>query len=87
MTNSIRPRLVNVREVEVHRLARVKETLPGTDSGLRPGDFPLGSVQSRAVTRAELEHRQKQKEEADNVIRVRIIAVGSGEVIELWPRR
>src|SRR5579862_2646077 len=29
--------------------------LPGTDSELRPGDFPLGSLESRAAARAKLD--------------------------------
>jgi hypothetical protein len=30
--------------------------LPATDSEARPGDFPLGSIESRAAARAKLEH-------------------------------
>ena len=31
--------------------------LPATDSGPNPGDFPIGSLQSRAAARAMLERR------------------------------
>jgi hypothetical protein len=34
---------------------REKPSLPATDSELRPGDFPLGSIESRAAARAKLE--------------------------------
>jgi hypothetical protein len=37
--------------------------LGATDSGPRPGRFPLGSVQSRAAARAMLEARDANKEE------------------------
>ena len=35
---------------------RDKSRLPATESGPRPGDFPLGSVESRAVARALADH-------------------------------
>ena len=35
---------------------REKASLPATDSEARPGDFPLGSLESRAAARAKLEH-------------------------------
>jgi hypothetical protein len=35
--------------------------LPATNSGLRPGDFPVGSVESRAAARALAEHRQSHE--------------------------
>ncbi len=54
--------------------------LPATDSTLGPGDFPLGSLESRAATRAMLENAEREPRE---VLRVRIIQVGSDEPPEI----
>jgi hypothetical protein len=35
--------------------------LPVTNSGARPGDFPLGSLQSRAAARAMMERKQDEE--------------------------
>jgi hypothetical protein len=37
--------------------------LPATDSGMRPGCFPLGSAQSRAAARSLLEARKASEDE------------------------
>ena len=38
---------------------RVKSPLPATDSAPKPGDFPLGSVESRAAARAHVQQSIK----------------------------
>lgn len=38
-----------------------ERSLPATDLALRPGDFPVGSPQSRAAARAVLEKRRRPK--------------------------
>ncbi len=43
--------------------------LGATDSGIKPGCFPLGSAQSRAAARAQLEQRFAGREKCDVVIR------------------
>ena len=48
--------------------------LPVTNSGPKPGDFPIGSVESRAAARALAEH----KTEVKKVLRV--------EVEHMWER-
>jgi hypothetical protein len=35
-----------------------KKTLPATTLGAKPGDFPVGSLESRAAARAMLHHSQ-----------------------------
>jgi len=42
---------------------------PATDSGPRPADFPLGSVESRAAVRAMLNRRATQDEKAPTIYR------------------
>lgn len=49
--------------------------LPATDSVPKPGDFPLGSPQSRAASRALLERIEQGSEK----IRVVIEYIGSPE--------
>jgi len=39
--------------------------LGATDSGVRPGGFPLGSTQSRAAARASLESRYAERRRID----------------------
>jgi hypothetical protein len=41
--------------------AKGRSPVPATDSTLRPGDFPLGSPQSRAAARALLEEHKRPK--------------------------
>jgi hypothetical protein len=48
---------------------RKEPPLPATDSGLKPGDFPVGSLESRAVARTMLERQ-------DEVIGTRVIDLG-----------
>jgi hypothetical protein len=45
---------------EAMKNQRQTGTLPATDLGLRPGDFPLGSIESRAAMRVRVEAEQKQ---------------------------
>jgi hypothetical protein len=40
---------------------------------LKPGDFPLGSRESRAIARAQLERAER---EPTQVLRIRVIHVG-----------
>jgi hypothetical protein len=47
-------------------------SLIGMDSGPQPGDFPIGSIESRAAARAKLEHIESNPGE---VIRVRIVHI------------
>lgn len=49
--------------------------VPDTDSGLRPGDFPVGSLESRAAARSMLRRIQ---ENPGAVLRVRIVHIGCG---------
>ena len=42
--------------------AKESPKLPVTRQGLRPGDFPLGSAQSRAAARAQLKNKQEEEE-------------------------
>ena len=44
-----------------------KPSLPATDSTPRPGDFPIGSIESRAAARARLEHTKDNPGEVDHV--------------------
>jgi hypothetical protein len=48
-------------------------SLIGMDSGPQPGDFPVGSIESRAAARAKLEHIESNPGE---VIRVRVVHIG-----------
>ena len=43
--------------------------VPETDSGLRPADFPLGSVESRAAVRAMIDRRAAQHEKQADIYR------------------
>lgn len=43
--------------------------LGATDSGVRPGEYPLGSAQSRAAARALLASRLEGRERVDFVVR------------------
>jgi hypothetical protein len=45
-------------------------TLPATNSGPRPGDFPLGSAKSRAAARALLRNQQASKPRIEIVTNV-----------------
>jgi hypothetical protein len=45
-------------------------TLPATNSGPRPGDFPLGSAESRAAARALLWNQQASKPRIEIVTNV-----------------
>ena len=45
---------------ETMKNQRQTGTVPATDFGLRPGDFPLGSIESRAAMRLRVEAEQKQ---------------------------
>jgi hypothetical protein len=47
-----------------------KRSLPATNSGLIPGDFPLGSVESRAAARAMIERGK------ETGVRLRMILIG-----------
>ncbi len=38
-----------------------RPVLPATDSGPKPGDFPIGSIESRAIARALVDGRVKAK--------------------------
>ena len=44
-------------------------SLPATDSGPRPADFPLGSIESRAAVRAVINRRAGQDEKAAAIYR------------------
>ncbi len=59
---------------------RQRPLLPATDSTLGPGDFPLGSLESRAATRAMLENAGREPRE---VLRVKIISMGSDKPPEI----
>ena len=48
---------------------RKEPLLPATDSGPKPGDFPVGSLESRAAARTMLERQ-------DEAIEMRIIDLG-----------
>jgi hypothetical protein len=50
--------------------------LPATHSGLRPSDFPLGSMESRAAARAMLSARSEQPQEV-----LRLVVTGTWEPI------
>jgi hypothetical protein len=52
---------------------RKEPSLPATDSGPKPGDFPVGSLESRATARAMLERQ-------DEVIAIRVIDCRSDHV-------
>ena len=45
-------------------------TLPATNAGPRPGDFPLGSAKSRAAARALLRNQQASKPRIEIVTNV-----------------
>ena len=45
-------------------------TLPATNSGPRPGDFPLGSAKSRAAARALLRNQKSSKPRIEIVTNV-----------------
>jgi hypothetical protein len=64
---------------------RTKERfLPVTNSGPRPGDFPLGSPLSRAASRALLERMEQDSEK----IHVVIECIGAPEKTrEFWVPR
>ena len=49
---------------------RTQLTLPATNSGPRPGDFPLGSAKSRAAARALLRNQQASKPRIEIVTNV-----------------
>lgn len=47
---------------------RKEPPLPATDSGLKPGDFPVGSLESRAVARTMLERQDEGEVDCIRVI-------------------
>ena len=47
---------------------------PATKRGFKPGDYPIGSLQSRAAARAMLEARPQ--------VTVTVVSVATGEIIE-----
>jgi len=53
---------------------RDKSGLPATVSISQPGDFPLGSVESRAAMRAMIEHKGENKK----LVRVTLERIGGG---------
>jgi hypothetical protein len=58
-----------------------------TDSGLKPGEFPLGSEKSRAAARAMLEAREAESQENQVILRVmradRELALSSDECVQI----
>src|SRR2546425_9372362 len=50
-----------VRSLQVIDKSKKEPPLPATDWGPRPGDFPLGSVESRAVARMQLQQGDHRK--------------------------
>ena len=60
---------------EINNLGKPKSVLLNTDSEPRPGDFPLGSLKSRAAARAKLE---QIKNDPGEVIQIIIEQVGGG---------
>ena len=53
--------------------------LGATDAGLKPGDYPLGSAQSRAAARANLERRFAGRKRLDVVTRCIVDVPGFAE--------
>ena len=56
-----------------------REPLGATDSGPRPGGFPVGSVQSRAAARVMLVARKA----SENELRFQVVSVVTGERVSL----
>ena len=57
-------------------------SLPATNSATKPGDFPVGSVESRAAARA----LHEQRKQAGPKIEVRIVHIGGKQAgVELRP--
>jgi len=56
---------------------------PATDSGPRPADFPLGSVESRAAVRAMLNRRATQDEKAPTIYRASWVGHPQDEDFEI----
>lgn len=48
-----------VRKMKSMKNQRVKPPLPATDSTPKPGDFPLGSIESRAAARSHVQQSIK----------------------------
>ena len=57
--------------------------LPATDSGPRPADFPLGSVESRAAVRAMINRRAAQDEKAPTIHRASWVGHPADEDFEI----
>jgi hypothetical protein len=57
-----------------------QERLPATDSGPRPGAFPLGSAQSRAAVRSMVEARDASEEDE---IRFQMVSILDGKPVNL----
>src|SRR5271169_5775439 len=53
--------------------------IPATDSGPRPADFPLGSVESRAAVRAMINRRAAQEEKAAKIYRASWVTEGRSQ--------
>jgi hypothetical protein len=47
---------------------RAERPLGATDSGVRPGDFPLGSAASRAAARATLEAKRAGRKTVEIIV-------------------
>ena len=56
-----------------------RPALPATDSGPKPGDFPIGSIESRAFARAMCD----QKKSAREKIVVTVEHIGSNKPPEI----
>src|SRR5271155_2447677 len=59
---------------------RPQGPLPATDSGVRPGAFPLGSAQSRAAARSLVAARKASEE---NELRFQVVSVVDGARVNL----
>jgi hypothetical protein len=54
-----------------------KKVLFATASGLKPGNFPVGSVKSRAAARSMADRRKSASEASKAVIRVIVESIGA----------
>ncbi len=56
-----------------------RPTLPATNSNPKPGDFPVGSIESRAVARAMFDRKQSTREK----IVVTVEHIGSNRPLDI----
>ena len=60
---------------------RKEPPLPATDSGPKPGDFPLGSPQSRAAARMKLEAQEEP------VMKIEVRTIGNKAPMGPWKKQ